>query len=155
MLTLNVGMAYVATAVERAGMDLEILDCDAHMWSPADIEPMIRAKQFDAVGIGTMVFQYRLVRDVAAMIKRHRPHVPIMVGSTLSTSMPRLLLEKTDVNIAVIGEGDITIVELLDAIDRGTPLSEVHGIWFKRNGEIVETPSRPVIQNIDAIPSPN
>ena len=155
MLTLNVGMAYVASAVNRAGIDLEILDCDAHMWSLADIEQKIRPKKFDAVGIGTMVFQYRWVRDVAALVKKYHPNVPIMVGSTLSTSMPELLLRKTDVDIAVIGEADITIVELLRAIDRGESLTEVQGIYFKRDGDIVKTPCRPVIQDINSIPSPN
>ncbi len=155
MLTLNVGMAYIATAVERAGIDIEVVDCDAHMWSPADIEMHIRTKSYDAVGIGTMVFQYSWVRDVARMIKEHRPDVPIIVGSTLSTSMPEMLLEKSDVDIGVLGEGDITIVELLQTLDEGRSLSEVRGLCYKDGDRLVTTPARPIIKDINTIPFPN
>lgn len=152
---LNVGLAYVASAVERAGFDLEILDIDAHRFSPQEVERQIRTKKFDVVGIGTLVSHYKWTKEIAAVIRQYHKHVPIMVGNTLGTSVPKTLLEKTDVDITVLGEGDITAVEVLKAFNENRPLDEVQGICFKRDGNIIRTPARPVIPNIDQIPSPN
>jgi radical SAM superfamily enzyme YgiQ (UPF0313 family) len=152
---LNVGLAYVASAVDGAGFDLEILDIDAHRFSPQEVERQIRTKKFDVVGIGTLVSQYKWTKEIAATIKQYHPHAQIMVGNTLGTSVASILLEKTDVDIAVLGEGDVTAVEVLRALNEDRPLDEVQGICFKRDGRAIRTPGRPVIPNIDRIPSPN
>ncbi len=155
MLTFNVGLAYVASAAHREGIDIEILDVNAHLLTPEEVEHKIRTTRFDAVGIGTFVFQYRFVRDVSAMIRQYHPHVPIIVGSTLASAIPEMIIENTEVDIACIGEGDLTILDMLRALDAGTPLDDVQGICFQRNGKIVRTPPRPVISDINSIPFPD
>jgi len=152
---LNVGMAYVASAIERAGLDFEILDIDAHRYSDTQIEQLIRTKKFDIVGIGDLVSHYSWVKKMAKLLKTYHPKVPILVGNTLATSIPEFLLETTDVDIAVISEADVTIVELIKKIERGEPLEDCLGIAFKKDGKIKKTPARPVIQPVDSIPFPN
>ena len=151
----NVGLGYIASAVHRAGIDLEILDIDAHRFTEEEIERLLRIKKYDAVGIGTLASQYKWAKSIAHVIKSVRPNVPIIVGNTLGTSVPDVLLTKTDVDIAVLGEGDVTIVDLLTKINNGAPLSSVPGICYKENGKVHKTPDRPVIDNIDEIPFPN
>jgi len=51
-----------------------------------------------------------------------------------------------------MGEGDETIVVLLRAISEGNSFDDVKGIYFKRNGQVVGTPPRPMIGDISAIP---
>ncbi|MFH0900898.1 MAG: radical SAM protein [Pseudomonadota bacterium] len=154
-LMLNVGLAYVVSAAERAGIAFEILDIDAHRYSDEEVERRIRTMRFDVAAIGTLVSQYTLVKGIAAMIRQHHPRAVIVVGNTLGTSVPRLLLEKTEVDVAVRGEGDITAVELFQAVAAGSSLDEVAGICFKRDGEIVETAPRRAIACVDDIPFPN
>lgn len=151
----NVGLVYVASAVERAGIDLEIIDIDAHRFSEEQIEKQIRTKRYDAVGIGTLVSGYKWVKNVANVIKKHKPNVPIIVGNTLGTSVPELLLQKASVDICCLGEGDETIVDILSAINDGRALATVNGIMFIQDGEVYKTTPRPVIQEIDLIPFPN
>ncbi|KKL15431.1 hypothetical protein LCGC14_2505700, partial [marine sediment metagenome] len=69
------------------------------------------------------------------MIKKYKK-VPIIVGNSVATSIPHILMEKTKADIGVIGEGDITIVELLNAIRENKPLEDIHGIFFKKNGDV-------------------
>jgi len=151
----NVGLGYIASAIHRAGIDLEILDIDVHRFTEEQIEKLLRIKKYDAVGIGTLVSQYKWCKSIAHLVKTVRPHVPIIVGNTLGTSVPETLLTKTDVDIVVLGEGDVTIVDLLTNINNGESLALVQGIWYKENGKIFKTPDRPVINNIDEIPFPN
>jgi len=62
------------------------------------------------------------------------------------------VLERTEVDVAVLGEGDITIVELLRALDANRPLDDVRGIVFKDRDGLHATAPRPVIRSIDEIP---
>lgn len=152
---LNVGLAYVASALQRAGIDIEILDVDAFRYSDSEVERMIRTRKFDVAGIGDLVSHYRWVKWLAGVIKSHHPEVPVIAGNTVATSIPELLLAHTHVDVAVLGEGDITAVELVKALCEGRALDEVKGIAFKRDGAIAKTPARPVIDPIDSIPFPN
>ena len=150
----NVGLAYVASAVHRAGIELEILDIDAHRYSEEQVDKLLRIKKYDAVGIGTLVSQYKWCKSVAHLIRAAHPTAPIIVGNTLGTSVPETVLSKTDADIAVLGEGDITIVDLLTKMNNGEPLARVEGICYKENGKVCQTSSREVIPNIDEIPFP-
>lgn len=151
----NVGLAYVASAVERAGIDLEIIDIDANRYTEEQVEKQIRTKKYDAVGIGTLSSAYRWTKNITNVIKTHKPNVPIIVGNILGTSIPKLLLERTYVDIACLGEGDETVVDIISAFDKGLPLDSVNGIMYKNSNEIVETSPRALIGNIDDIPFPN
>ncbi len=151
---LNVGLGYVASALERAGFELEILDIDAHRYDHPTVARLLRQKTYDAVGIGTLVSQYGWAKSVMAEVRAAKPTAPIVVGNTLATSVPEILVERTEADVAVIGEGDVTAVEVFTALNDGTPLDDVQGIVY-RNGKTVRTLPRPVIKDVDDIPSPN
>ena len=146
-----VGFAYIATAIKKAGFAFDILDLDALRLSDDNIEDYIKSHTFDAVAFGCIVTGYKYVKKIAEMIKRYR-NVPIIAGNSVATSIPETLLTKTRVDIGVMGEGDITIIELLRAIESGAPLGEVKGIFFQKDGEIVFTPEREAILNLDQLP---
>jgi anaerobic magnesium-protoporphyrin IX monomethyl ester cyclase len=78
----------------------------------------------------------------------------VVAGNSVATSIPELLLRHTDVDIAVMGEADQTIVELLGVLDKKESLAAVRGIAYRENGTILHTPSRPVIADITAIGFP-
>ena len=146
-----VGLGYVASAIKRAGFDLEILDIDLNRYSDEQVEKLLRVKKYDVVALGCLVTGYKIVKNLVETIKSIKD-VPVIVGNSVATSIPEILLSKTKADIAVIGEGEVTIVELLKVLDTGTPIEEVKGICFKQNGSIVATPQREIIQDVNAIP---
>lgn len=149
-----VGLGYVASSIYRAGYDLEIIDVDVHRYSDEELEQILGGKNFDVVGFGCVVTGYKIVKNLCSTVKRINKNIPIIVGNSVATSIPKLLLSKTQADIAVIGEGDITIVNLLKCLKENRPLDEVDGIYFKRNGEIIATRPRAPISNLDEIPLP-
>lgn len=149
-----VGLAYVSSAIQRAGYDLEILDIDLNRYSDDEVGRLLRIKKYDVVALGCIVTGYKIVKALAETIKSIKD-VPVIVGNSVATSIPEILLSKTKADIAVIGEGDITIVELLKALDTGSPIEEVKGICFKREGNIVSTSYREIIPDVNAIPMIN
>lgn len=151
----NVGLSYIASAIKRAGFPVTILDIDVHRYTEAQLRRWLTSMTCDAIGIGTLTSHYGWTKRFAALCKSVNPTAPILVGNTLGTSVPKVLLEKTDVDYCVLGEGDIAAVELLAALEMGTPASEVKGIAYKANGQVVETEERDTIRDIDRIPFPD
>lgn len=150
-----VGLGYIATAIKNAGFDFDLLDIDAHRFSDQEVDALIKKKKFDVVAMGCIVTGYKIVKSLAATIREAHPFAKIIAGNSVATSIVATLLARTEVDIAVMGEGDETIVDLLQAIRETRSLGTVRGICFKKDGKIIETPPRPYIKDISSIPSPD
>lgn len=148
------GIAYVAAVLLRAGHDVEIWEIQIKGWSQEQVVERLKSTDYDLVGISGIVTQYGYVKWLAQVIKEINNGKKIIAGGSVSSSIPRLLLEKTAVDIAVIGEGEETAVELLDRIKEDKDLKGLRGIWYKQNGKVIENPLRPRMDNLDAIPYP-
>ncbi len=147
-----VGLGYIATAVKNAGYAFDLLDIDAYRYSDEEVERRIRRKKYDVVCLGCIVTGYRIVRDLAAAVRRHHPRALVVAGNTVASSVTDTLLGRTEVDVAVLGEGDETIVEILKAVEEAGDLAEVRGICLRKEGSIVRTPRRPPIQDISSLP---
>ncbi len=151
----NLGLAYVMSAAQRAGFDFDLIDIDAHRFSKEKLNVLVRKAKCDVVALGTLVSCYGPMKDLFEMIRFNHPKATIVVGNTLGTSIPKLLLSRTKADICVVGEGEETFIDLIHALEEGRSLRTVQGIAFRENGEYVQTPDRPVIDNINTIPLPN
>lgn len=155
VIYIPLGLSYIATAIKRQGYDLTILDIDAQRYSEEYIEQYLKKNKFDVICLGCIITGYKYIKKLSALIKQIDPHTKIIVGNSVASSIPLLLLTKTDSDIAVTGEGDITIIEILKALKESRDLKEVKGIYYKDNGKIIKTQDRPPIENIDEIPFPD
>jgi anaerobic magnesium-protoporphyrin IX monomethyl ester cyclase len=150
-----VGLGYVASAIHRAGHELEIIDMDAHRQSFEDVEQHLENIPFDAVGFGCIVTGYHLIKRLAKIVKKINENAWVIAGNSVATAIPDILLKNTDVDIASMGESDVTIVDLLNCLDSGRDLGMVKGICYKDDdGETHETSPRSVIADIDDIALP-
>lgn len=146
-----VGLGYITTAMKNAGFDFDLLDIDAYRYTDEQVEQFIRGKKYDVICMGCVVTGYRIVKTLAALIKNYHPYSKIIVGNIVATSVFDTLLRRTKVDIAVIGEGEETIVELLQKLLESKPLEEVRGICFMKDGNMVCTPPRPMIKDISSL----
>ncbi len=147
-----IGLGYIATAMKQGGFVFDLLDIDGHRYSDQEVEEKIRAKSYDVVCMGCIVTGYRIIKSLAALVKSHHPHAVVVVGNSVASSVCETLLFRTDADIAVMGEGDETIVDLLTALRDAKPLEEVGGICFVRGGDLVKTPPRPLVKDISRLP---
>jgi len=152
---LPVGLAYVMTAVKKARFSFDFIDMDIDCLSVDDLRPLLAKKNYDVVAFGCIVTGFRHVRQIAAMAKDINPKTKVIAGNSVATSIPELLLRNTQVDILVMGEADITIVELLRALDQGKDISKVSGIVIRDGDKIVSTPDRPVVDNLDTLGFPD
>ena len=148
-----IGIGYIATAMKNAGFDFDLLDIDAHRYSDEEVDARIRAKEYDVVAMGCIVTGYSKVKDLCMRVRNIHKDAYIVVGNSVATSIYEILLSKTEADIAVMGEGDITIVRLLEAIAGKKDLSTVLGISYWKSGEVHRNPPQPAIEDISTLPN--
>jgi anaerobic magnesium-protoporphyrin IX monomethyl ester cyclase len=153
------GITYVAASLRAAGHAVSILDCT---FLPRD-EAIREARRIGApiVGVYGMI---TMGDDANRFARALRDSAELLVaGGPLPSSDPVRFLENFDV--VVRGEGERTMVELLDALSRGSDLIGVRGIAFRAGGplraargtvpkDIVVSPDRPHDPELDRVPFP-
>jgi anaerobic magnesium-protoporphyrin IX monomethyl ester cyclase len=153
--SLPVGLAYVVSAMKRGGFQFELLDLDVESQSKEETEKYLRCNRYDIVAMGCIVTGYNHVKWLSSIIKESHPSTIVIVGNTVAQSIPHILLNRTKADIAVMGEADITIVELLRQLTVSNNLSEIKGICYRIEGKVINNPKRPLIKDINTIPTPD
>ncbi|MDT7041843.1 B12-binding domain-containing radical SAM protein [Candidatus Nitronereus thalassa] len=98
--------------------------------------------QPDFIGMSVRTAKFFIAKTVIHLIRQALPKVIIVVGGPHATANPDHVLERTEADFVARGEGEDTIVELIQALNRGNQeVGSVAGIGFRRNGNIVQTPS--------------
>jgi len=146
------GLAYIATAMKKAGYGFDLLDIDLYRYSDDHIREFINKKKYDVVCMGCLVTGYKRVKWLCSVVKESNPDAVTIVGNSVATSVPDILLTKTKADIAVMGEGDITIVELLNAIEKSKPVDSIAGICILKDGKVFHTAKRPYIKDLSTLP---
>ncbi len=107
------------------------------------------------VGISCKSQTFASARVVAAIAKQLNPSTTVVAGGPHPSMVPAAVLESPHIDIAVRGEGEQTVVGLLNAVDTHGPFEPVPGLLFRRNGRLVETPPRAFIDNLDSLSFPH
>ncbi|MBL7068843.1 MAG: B12-binding domain-containing radical SAM protein [Candidatus Omnitrophica bacterium] len=106
------------------------------------------------VGISCYTTEYTTVMPLARLIKENC-HTTIIIGGLHATLRPEdFIFEDSPVDFVVIGEGEITLAELLRVSLKGSPLEDVKGIAFMRQDRLVRTQDRERIQDLGLLPRP-
>ncbi len=146
------GIAYIASYLTQYNYECRILDGVAEPLSFQEIFEIARA--YDVIGI-TVVSTYAVrAIELIHALKSSGISSPIIVGGPHVTAIPESLL-KRGADYAVIGEGEITMHELLESISGNGDLKSVKGLaYMVDSGEIVYTEKRPPLSPLDQVPLP-
>lgn len=148
---LPIGLLSIAAIPYQMGYKIKIIDQRVDKaWRQTLSEAL--KKEPICVGITSMTGKQILYGIEAAKIVREKSKVPIVWGGVHVTLMPDQSIENPYVDIIVIGEGDYTFAELVEAIAKGESLKTIKGIYYKENGRIIRNPERPFIKNLDELP---
>lgn len=149
------GLGYLAASLKKAGHRVEVFDINAERPSKEQIESRIRELEFDVAGIGGLITTYRFMKWILPVIRNHHPDKKLIVGGTIATTIPEMMLRNTPADYMVRGEGEVTLVELINALEKGALLSSVEGIAYKEGGSIQFTALRQEIKNLDTVLFPD
>lgn len=148
------GLCYLASVLREDRHKVKIIDAAVEGLS---VERVIkRTADFspDVVGITTFTVSVYSAYELAKQIKEKFPKIRIVVGGPHITSNPDELLRYPEIDVAVIGEGELTLKELIEALEKGGDIDKVKGIAYRKNGQIFFTPLKGFISDLDILPFP-
>lgn len=148
------GLCYLASTLEQEKHKVKIIDAAVEGLSVERIIKRMINFSPDIVGISTFTVSIYSCYELAKKIKSKIPEIKIVVGGPHITSNPNDLLKHPEIDIAVIGEGEITFKELIEAMKKEKDLDNVKGLAYNVGGKVVFTPSREFISNLDILPFP-
>ncbi|EIM64662.1 B12-binding domain-containing radical SAM protein [Desulfobacter postgatei] len=151
------GLAYIAAVLKKDGYDVEIYNQDLHHYPDEHLTAYLDRNKFDIIGVNIIAgyYQYKKLLNISLAIEKskQRPE-QFIIGGHGPSPEPEYFLEKTGADVAVIGEGEETVLELFDAFATHKPLDRINGIAYRNGGKVVVNPRRELIKDIDSIPWP-
>jgi radical SAM superfamily enzyme YgiQ (UPF0313 family) len=150
----NLGLRHILSYLEAEGYRVQLVP-----YAPGAEDSVVRAVcEADARLVGfSIIFQYNL-RDYGELMKALRK-AGVQSHFTAGGHYPSLRPENTlreipELDTVVRFEGELTARELLERLDRPETWGEIQGLTFRRNGEVVVNPARPLIEDLDRLPWP-
>lgn len=153
----SLGLLYIAAVLEKENHQVKIIDCDIENDADKAIDIIVRDFKPRVVGFYAMTWTYRQAAAIAKKIKQTNPEIITIIGGPNASCLPRYSLELGDFDFGVYGEGEETIAELVKKLESKNNLeyNQIKGLIFKKDGQIVINPARPLIENLDTLPFPS
>jgi len=149
------GLAYLASALAEAGIEVKILDLVVFPYGRTMLKTVLEKFKPQMAGLTAVTMTFDNALAVSRDIKELNPEILAVMGGPHVTFCAReTLSEHRDVDVLVLGEGERTIVDLCRAVDAGRDLNTVAGIVFRKDSEICTTASRDPIADLDELPDP-
>ncbi len=149
------GATYIATVAHNAGYPTRIVDV---RFAADPLEAAYRqiVAGTDVLGISSFEDNYPFTRELIQRVKEAQPDLPVVVGGSLITAVPHVFMADTRTDVAVISEGELTILELLDSVANGSlarDLPHIRGIWYRDgDGQVQATAPRGQMPDLDSLP---
>ncbi len=145
-----ISLASLAGAALADGHQVRILDLSVSR-NPADeLAQNLTVFRPNFVGVTFTSFLYREAKDIAAATKKNNRAVVTIAGGVHSSVLPRETLEDSEFDMAVYGEGELTLKEIIN----GVPREEIAGLAFKQGSKIVVNRPRALMDDLDRLPFP-
>lgn len=145
------GLCYMASVVRKAGYKPYIIDAYILMY---DVDKTVRdvlKQKPDYICVTATVFSINSAIRLAKALRK-KTKIKLIIGGSQFSAMPRETIKYFD--IGVYGEGERTLLELLDALDKKKLLKGINGVVYKSKGRIIINEPRQLIKNLDELPKP-
>jgi len=128
-------------------------DLSGRVWS--EIRDTVKDYAPAVVGISANSQNFASACLVARIVKEIDPGIVVIVGGPHPSMAGASVLDCRDIDISVKGEGELTIVELLEAIESGRGLDCIKGIFYRQDGRVMENQARGFIEDLDTLGFPS
>ncbi len=141
--TAPLGILAVATPLLQAGYEVVLIDSTI----TPDFQKRVVEEVKDAICLGISLVTGPMIRETVAIanaVKEWDPDFPIILGGWHPSLLPRQTLEAPYIDYVVRGQGEESLLELVQHIESRSAVDLVSGIGFKRDGRLIFTPERPL-----------
>ena len=145
----------IATYLRNNDINVKIIDSNALNIRPEETAQLV--KDFNPLLCSVIVYGGQpsastqtmgIAGDICKAIK-NVCDVPVSIGGLHPSALPKRTLEEESVDFVIEGEEQIPLQELVRYAKGECNLSEVRGIWYKKDKQIVNNPKPPLIEDLD------
>ena len=165
------GLGYIASIMERMGIEVKIVDCMMEGWhtrkdvgndltkiglSDDEISTIISDFAPDMVCVNNQFSkQYKNAHKIYEIVKSVDINIFTQAGGAHPTVMPELCLEDSNLDFVVLGEGELVVEKLLNALENDhIDLASIDGLGYKIDGNIIVNKKTSFVEDLDSIPYP-
>ncbi len=146
------GLLYVAAVLEKEGHAVQIFDADPDY--QADLIKEIKEFNPDIIGFSFLTVAYQRAFRLCQSLKKELPDKMFCAGGVHTTVKPEDTLKEFDLDFIVVGEGEYTMLDICNRLDKNESIEDAPGIMFRKNGDVIATERRELIKDLDSIPFP-
>ncbi len=137
------GLCHLASVLPEGKYEPFIIDSQALFIGVEETSEKVAELNADYVGIITFTISIDTIAELSRRIRQKLPKAVVILGGPHVTACPDETFRRyPEFEIAVLHEGEVTLVELLDCLEEGGDPGGVDGIVFRREGELVHTAMR-------------
>jgi radical SAM superfamily enzyme YgiQ (UPF0313 family) len=150
------GILYLATVLAERDIEVSVLDQPAKGFTVEETVNWVEKENPDVLGFSTFASSGRTAALISNKVKEKNTNIIIVFGNYYATFNPERILRKyPSVDIIARGEGENTILELVNCLRTKESLKKVRGITFRNGKSIISTPEQPLIRDLDSLPFPD
>ncbi len=149
-------MVCLGAVIRNAGYKVTLIDCMAQKIGWKTLESLIKLQKPDVVAVGEnhALYANEAVKCLE-LAKKTNPSLTTIAGGAHFSNLSSEYITNERIDFIVIGEGEITIIELLKYLkEKKEDLHNVKGISFSKDGNITQTTPRPLIEDLSLLPMP-
>lgn len=151
----HLGIGYIAGTLEANHYNIDIIECPGEDISVEELCLRLIRGQYDIIGISTYFYNFINVLRIIKKIRLKLSRSFLFLGGYLPTLCPEQVLEKAkEIDCCVIGEGELTCLELVHAIEEGHDWKQISGIAYIEEKIMIKTSVREQINELDSLPFP-
>lgn len=153
--TQPLSLAFLAAYLKVYKFPVEILDADVLGFPPSKVAQIVKETEPYLVGLSAVTANFPQAVKIAQRVKKLKNPPLIVVGGPHITAVPSDIQKYPYFDFAALGEGEETLLELLKTAEEGKEnFSKVKGLAFCQGKNLIITPTRPYIENLDVLPMP-
>ncbi|UCD54955.1 MAG: B12-binding domain-containing radical SAM protein [Candidatus Omnitrophota bacterium] len=150
------GLAYIAAVLLKEGHDVRIYNQDKFHYPDSHLTAYLDKNRFDIVGVSVIAgyYQYRKLLKISDAINQSKNRPFYILGGHGPSPEPDFFIKRSLADAVIMGEGENTIIDLIETIGAKRRLADVKGIAFRDGEKVIINEKQPLIENIDSIPPP-
>ena len=149
------GLAYIASALERNGYVVSIIDANAECLSIEETVSRVLEFKADLAGLSAVTPTVGLCQQISEKLKKADEDILVVAGGIHPSSLPEeTLKECVSFDFLIRGEGELALVELLGALNDNSALDHIKGLVYRNLGNIIVNGAADSVENLDDLGFP-
>jgi len=152
-LQFPLSLGYIASVLINAHHNVKMLDLN--VMDTQELGILIKQSHPEVVGLTAFSSSIFNAKKIIDEVKEYDENIITILGGVHASALPMETMEEIkNLDFLVFGEGEVTVVQLLDYLTNNSDLKEVEGIVFRNKDSIIMNNPRALIEDLDTIPFP-